>query len=133
MKPLTPKQQAFADAVLQGEGNSEAYRKAYAANGNAAGVARRAYEVRHHLAVAAYIAKAQAQLEATRVMDRKESLLALSAIVRRKAARDSDRIHAIRTSAEMQGFFKPTKVEVKLEGSLLWRIRQGKHAQSALS
>lgn len=124
MKPLTPKQQAFADAMLCGAEQSAAYRLAFDTHGSPTTVAKNASRLRQQPNVAAYIASEQAKLAKKRILTRERSLEVLTGIAERKSARDSDKIHAIKTAAEMQGYNQPTKIEVKVEGSLLWQIRQ---------
>jgi phage terminase small subunit len=127
---LTPKQLAFAKGVINGLTGSDAARAA-GCKGNAAQVGERAKLWMRVSKVRAYIeaekARIASALKEEDILTKKEMLLALGRIVKRqgKDARASSRdvTGAIAQASKMLGCDAPSRVEVKLEGSLLHRIR----------
>jgi len=124
-KLLTAQQRTFADAVISGSTGADAAR--------AAGVkvlaGPRAVKWMRHPKVAAYIAAGRAALAEEELLSRKEAVAALAKIAKRRgrdrAATARDVVAAVAQAAKMLGYDAPTKVEVKVEGSLLHRIRSG--------
>jgi phage terminase small subunit len=130
---MTPKQLAFAKGLLRGMTGSDAYRAAYPDSKADSGViARKAYVLSNHKEIMAYVAKEKAKLNEEEILTKRDMLQALGKIVHRrgKDARASSRdvTAAVAQASRMLGCDAPSRVEVKLEGSLLHRIRAGKQA-----
>jgi phage terminase small subunit len=122
LKELNPRQQIFADAILAGERVSDAYRKAGYSAKDPVQVSRKAGEVLRAKKVQAYIDANQNILESKKILTRMESLKILAGIARTAKTGDT-RIRAIAQASKMQGHDAPQKIEAKVEGSLLWQIR----------
>ena len=125
---LTAQQRTFADAVVAGSTGSDAARAA-GVSGSVGYVADRAVKWMKHPKVKAYIAAGRAALADEELLSRKEAVAALAKIAKRRgrdrAATARDVVAAVAQAAKMLGYDAPTKVEVKVEGSLLHRIRSG--------
>jgi len=104
---LTPKQLAFADAVIGGKDQTTAYRLAYRCPNfsptNLRVEASRTAALPH---VTAYISAAREKLAAKGLLTRERTLEVLCVIAdgRDNQASTGDRIRALRLSAEIQGF-----------------------------
>lgn len=133
IKGLTAKQMTFATGVINGLTGSDAARLA-GCTGNYKQVGERAKEWMKNPRVRAYIEAEKARiataLREEDILTKKEMLLALGRIVKRvgrdKAASSRDVVGAIGQASKMLGCDAPSRVEVKLEGSLLHRIRSRK-------
>ena len=123
---LTAKQIAYADAVLDGETGSAAYRSAYNTRGSNKVVSVKAAELLAHSGVQAYLGTERAKLNKKKIVGREASLQKLGEIINDPKATHTEVIRAIERNAKMQGFDAPQKSEVQVTGSLLQRIRQGK-------
>jgi phage terminase small subunit len=124
---ITAKQQKFADCILAGNTGSDSYRKAYSTKGDNRSVARRAVELMANPKVEEYLAGVRAKLKKVTILDKQRSLEALTEIANAKKEQlTRDRIAAIKQISRMQGFDAPTKIEAKIQGSLLDQIRRGK-------
>jgi len=125
---MTAKQQAFANGILAGKTGSDAYRSAYGTkSSNNATIARQAHLLSNHPEIVAYIAKEQAKTADENLLTRKEAVGILAKIAKGKdrTASSRDKIAAVAQVSRMLGYDSPTKVEVKVEGSLLHKIRNG--------
>lgn len=126
---LTAKQKAFADALLAGKGNSEAYRSAYATKASPRLVSTAAARLARNTAVKAYLAEQRAKLSEEDLLTRKDAVAILAKIAKGKdrangrLASHRDKVAAIAQASRMLGYDSPQKVEMKVEGSLLHRIR----------
>ena len=129
MTKLTAKQTAFADAILDGKTGSDAYRIAYNTKGSNRAVARKAVDLMKHPAIIAYIKDMRSRVQTKKIMDKQEMLQELTEIARAKKKEGKEatttRVSAMERIAKMQGFDAPQKIEAKVEGSLLDRIRKG--------
>lgn len=130
LNELTPKQKAFADHLLLGKGPSEAYRLAYPdCKSSSKVVTVKASEAQRHPAVAAYLAQERAKLSAEDYLTRAEAVAILAKIAkaagRERGATRKEKIAAVAQASRILGYDSPQKVEVKVEGSLLHRIRTG--------
>lgn len=129
MPALTAKQKAFADAILAGKGPSDAYRGAYDSKGHPRVIASKAQGVMRHPAVVAYLTEQRAKLAEEDLLPRKLAVSILAKIATGKdraqgrTASHRDKVSAIATASRILGYDSPQKVEVKVEGSLLHRIR----------
>lgn len=127
MIDLTPKQRAFCDAILAGKGPSEAYRSAYSTKASARVVSVHAQRVLKHEAVASHLKAERAKLQAEDFLTRSEAVGILANIAKaagkERGATRKEKIAAIAQASRILGYDSPQKVEVKLEGSLLHRIR----------
>ncbi len=123
---LTPKQQAFADAILKGLQPSAAYRSAGYADASVAVVSVRAQEYLKKPNVRRYLSDQRRKLEEKSILSKQAILEKLSEIACDKEATNTDKIRAMERFAKMLGYDAPQKIEAKVEGSLLYRIRKGK-------
>lgn len=73
--------------------------------------------------VQAYLISERKKISKAQILTRERSLQILRDIAETNAANKRDKIAAIAQSSRMQGHDAPQKVEVKVEGSLLFRIR----------
>ena len=124
LRELTPKQRAFADALLEGLAPSEAYRRAYPAKGSPKVVSVKAAEVKRHPAVQFYMRKQQAKLDQKKGMFRDEKRATLAAIARDPNATTAERIKAIVVDNQMSGHASPVRVEKFGLSELLTMVRQ---------
>ncbi len=122
---LTPKQIAYADAILDGKTGSDAYRTAYDTKGSNRAVARKAVDLNKHSGVQNYLHRFRAESQAEKVLSRSRALEVLSEIVENMTLLTRDRIKAIDTLSKLQGWYAPQKSEVYEPSSLLDRIRAG--------
>lgn len=126
MRPLTSKQTAFADRILAGDTGSDSYRDSYNTRGSNKVVSVKAAELLAHKGVQAYLGTQRAILQKKKIIGMTRSLERLGEIIEGDEVSDSDCIKAIERNAKMQGFDAPEKMELKVEGTLLYRIRKGK-------
>ena len=118
---LTPKQEAFAQAVVSGLSQSDAYRKAYdAAKMKPETVQNNAYKLVGNNDVATRIAALRKALESKGLWTREKSVLALAAIADGTEAKPTEIVAAIKELNLMHGFNAPTKLEVG--GTLMHRV-----------
>lgn len=104
---LTPKQLTFAESVIAGKDQCEAYRLAYdCTHSSPMTVATNAHRTAALPHVAAHIAAERETLAAKGVMSRVWTLELLREIAEDRAdpSRTGDRIRALRLSAELQGY-----------------------------
>ena len=125
-KNLTAKESRFVEEICLGKSQADAFRAAYGGTaavhrGDNLGIAEQARRVirRPHIAdaIAARRTKTERRVEWTKAQ----------ALERLKQAADQKHhpvaIAAIAQASKMLGWDAPQKVEVKVEGSLLWQIR----------
>ena len=130
MQKLTHRQEEFVRHILAGQSQAEAYRLAgYApAGGNSTRV--KACQLAKLPHIQAAIEEGKRVLADEELLTRKEAVAALARIAKRtgrdKNATARDVVAAVAQAAKMLGYDAPTKVEVKVEGSLLHRIRNAK-------
>jgi phage terminase small subunit len=123
---LTAQQRKFADAVIGGATGSDAARAA-GVTGAPRYIAERAAKWMANPKVKDAIAKGRAALAEEDLLTRREAVGILARIAKGKDKRAStrDRIAALAQASRMLGYDAPTKVTMKVEGSLLHRIRSG--------
>jgi phage terminase small subunit len=123
---LTVQQRKFADAVISGSTGSDAAR-AVGVTGSAKYVADRAAKWMANSKVKDAIAKGRAALAEEDLLTRREAVGILARIAKGKDKRATtrDKIAALTQASRMLGYDAPTKVMMKVEGSLLHRIRSG--------
>lgn len=115
MAKLTPKQEAFCQAIADGKNQSEAYRLAYnAANMKAETVNRKAYELMNDGKVTARIQELKGKIEAKQLWTREQSIkTAIEAI---EMAKDKDRpadmLKGVEVLNKMHGYDAPIKHDV---------------------
>ena len=124
LRELTPKQRAFADALLEGLASSKAYRRAYPAKGSPKVVSVKAAEVKRHPAVQSYMRKQQAKLDRTKGLTRQRKRQKLCEIVHDPNSSTSDVIKAIQADNRMCGDDRPEPTETFGMSDLLAKIRQ---------
>jgi phage terminase small subunit len=123
---LTPQQRAFADAVIGGATAADGARAA-GVTGTPEYVRTRGHKWMTNPKVATYVAKGRAALAEEDLLTRREAVGILARIAKGKDKRAStrDKIAALTQASRMLGYDAPTKVTMKVEGSLLHRIRSG--------
>lgn len=114
IKPLTSKQEAFAQAFVTGMNQSDAYRAAYkvrpGTKPECVNVA--ASKLMADANVALRVKDLQSALANKSLWTREQSVAVLSGVVDARDAKHSDRISAVTVLNRMQGFDAPTKYEV---------------------
>lgn len=112
--PLTYKQEAFAQAVVSGLNQSDAYRSAYSVSATTKleTVNKRASELMANGEVAGRVRALKTELANKSLWTREQSVGVLSGVVNAGDAKHSDRISAVTVLNRMQGFDAPTKHEV---------------------
>lgn len=124
-RPLTGKQRAFAECILNGMRPAQAYREAYKSNMTPAATsveAQRTLRVPH---VAHFIETERAKMDAAALLTRVEKRKHLATIVRNGKGRAGDRIRAIEVDNAMTGDNAPQKVEVFGLAELMKLVRSG--------
>jgi phage terminase small subunit len=112
---MTPKQEAFCQAVADGKNQSEAYRYAYdAANMKADTINKKAYELMKDGQIAARIQELRGQLAARSLWTREQSItVVIEAIEKARGNnRPSDMIKGVEVLNRMHGYDAPIKHEV---------------------
>jgi hypothetical protein len=109
---MTPKMQAFADALLAGKTGSDAYRLAYPdSKANPRVVSVKAARLSRHPEIMAVIAKERAKTANRAAWSREEMITTLREIAEAKDSPKSARTGAIAQASRMLGFDAPQKVE----------------------
>lgn len=111
MKRLTPKQLAFAEAILDGKTPSDAYRAAYDTSGTPATVKVSASRILAHPAIAEYVAKGREKMAKARLLSRTKKREILFTIACNSKARAAERVKAIEVDNAMTGDNKPVRIE----------------------
>lgn len=120
---LTAKQESFAQAVVSGLSQSDAYRKAYdASKMKAETIANNAYKLMSDNDVATRVATLRESLASKGLWTREKSVQALAAIADGGEAKANEIVAAIKELNLMHGFNAPSKVEVT--GSMIHRIER---------
>jgi len=119
---ITPKQEAFAQAIASGQNQSDAYRAAYKVRPGtkAESVNQNASRIMGNVNVVSRVKELRKSLENKGLWTREKSVLALSAIVDGGEARPTEKVAAIKELNVMHGFNAPTKIE--LGGSMVYRV-----------
>ena len=118
---LTPKQESFAQAVVSGMTQSDAYRSDYSAGKmKAETVQSEASRVMADCKVSARVAELQAALADKQLWTRQDSVTELAEIVRGAESKPAEKVSAIKELNLMHGFNAPTKLE--LGGTLVYRV-----------
>lgn len=127
---MTDKQRRFAEAVLDGMTFADAYRHAYPVSlkWSQDMLSVEASRSAAHPKIRAYVQARQAELRAAAQLNREDLLTALGKIVKRVGkdanAQATAVVAATAQASRMLGCDAPTKIEMKVEGSLLYRIRK---------
>jgi phage terminase small subunit len=119
MAKLTPKQEAFCQAICDGMNQSDAYRHAYnAANMKPETVNKKAYELINDGHVTARIQELRGKLEAKQIWTREQSVkTAIRAIkMAINNGRPSDMLKGVEVLNKMHGYDAPIKHDVKSTG-----------------
>ena len=109
LRDLTAKQRAFADNLLLGHKQTEAYRRVYGGTMSAKATCVEAGKLVRLPHVAAYLAERRAKADKVCDMSREFLLEQLREII--AAARPQDRVRAIAQASRMLGYDAPHKVE----------------------
>jgi len=116
-KPLTAKQEAFAQAVADGMTQSDAYRKAYDTKTKSdKSVNEVSSQLMANLKVASRVAELRAKLEAKALWSREDSVNVLKQVAKlgldsESHAKVADAVNAVQALNKMHGYDAPTKVE----------------------
>lgn len=124
LREITPKQRAFADALLEGLSPSDAYKRSYDSRSNNAVIAVRACELKKHPGIQAYMRKQQAKLDRTKGLTRTRKRQKLCDIVMDPNSSTSDVIKAIQTDNRMCGDDRAEPVQSFGLSDLLTIVRQ---------
>lgn len=123
MKPLTPKQEAFAQYVADGLTQTEAYRRAYNWKGCKRRVGTKSSLVKATPAVLARIEELRKENAAVQGLSRAEKRRILAQQARDRDLAPEHRRQAIQVDNLMTGDNKPVKVEGEITlGSILLEI-----------
>ena len=129
-RPLSPMQENFVRCVLEGNTQADAYRKAGYAPCDNQQTAVKASQLAANPRIRKALDEGKKALADEDVLTRKEMLAALAKIVKRRGrdakASSRDVTGAVAQASKMLGCDAPTKVEMKVEGSLLHRIRNAR-------
>ncbi len=125
LKSLSPKQIAFADAILDGMGPSAAYRHAGYFATEPQLVAVKAQEVMRSALIQKYIADGREKLERGKTLTRLEKRRTLRSIALSTKHDAGDRIRAIQVDNLMTGDNKPIRVEGELTLNTIFRSLSG--------
>jgi hypothetical protein len=116
-KPLTAKQEAFAQAVADGMTQSDAYRQAYNAEKMSdKQVWEEASKLFSNPKVSQRVAQLRAKLEAKALWSREDSVKVLKQVAKlgldpESHAKAGDAVNAVQALNKMHGYDAPTKVE----------------------
>lgn len=118
---LTPKQEAFAQAVASGMNQSDAYRAAYdASRTKPESVNVNASKMMADAKISLRVAELRKALESKGLWTREKSVLALAAIADGGEAKPTEIVAAIKELNLMHGFNAPTKLDIG--GTLMHRV-----------
>lgn len=129
MRRLTPKEEVFAQAIMSGKNQSEAYRTAYPnqkCNANVTAVA--ANRVANRAVVSARLVQLRNMAARPAILTRARKLEKLAAMIENAnvVVNDqltSDQLKAVEIDNKMQGHQEAEKLKVTGLGSLLQKIR----------
>lgn len=112
-RKLTPQQEAFAQAVMMGNTDAQAYRIAYpkSLGWKDNTLYRQAYQSAHHPLIMARIAELKEKLVNRELWTREQSVKVLAAIAG-NGERDGDRVRAVAELNEMHGYNQPKKLDI---------------------
>lgn len=126
---MTPKQEAFSQAVADGMDNSSAYRHAYnvrTTNNNT--IAKKAWKIAHTPVVFARVEALKKEVSDGRLLQRVGKRVILCEIAEDKEQQAQNRIKAIEVDNRMTGDDAPQKVEVFGLTDLMRLVRGGESA-----
>ena len=122
---LTAKQEAFAQAIVDGKRPSEAFRLAYPdQKASPKIVSVKAAQAQNHPTIAGRIAELRGMLTKKKTLERDEKRLLLAATVRGTKELSDAQMKAIEIDNKMAGHNEPEQLKVTGLGSLLQKIRQ---------
>lgn len=133
---LTPTQEAFAQAIVDGHGPSDAYRKAGYSNSSPKLVSIAAAKIQRHPAVKARIADLRARLTNRKTLERVEKREMLATFIRAKIEKvpehlgpgviifSREQLSALEIDNRMAGHNEAEKLKVTGMGSVLQKIRR---------
>lgn len=112
---LTAKQEAFAQAIVDGLNQSDAYRKAYdAENMKAETIQSKASTMMREGKVRERVLDLRAVVESKQLWTREDSIRTLKSVIG-DAERLGDKVSAVKELNAMHGFNAPTKSELTIE------------------
>lgn len=117
---LTPKQKAFADALLSGAEQSEAYRLAYNPHGTPSTTAKEAYRLAGNPKVAEYLAGQRLKQDVGLGLTRAKKRQILKEIAEDPERPARERLMAISIDNLMTGDNKPVRIEGEITLNLIY-------------
>lgn len=128
MRRLTPKQEAFAQAVIAGKNQGEAFVSAYGSKCKKAVSQVRGCELAKQTNIAARIQQLRDRAASPAILTRQRKLERLAAAVEEQVADGkqltADQIRALEVDNRMQGHNEAEQLKVSGMGSLLQQIRR---------
>ena len=116
MTKLTPKQEAFCQAIADGMTQADAYRTAYsAAKMTDKSVWERASHLMKNVKVTARVSELKSALEAKQLWTREESVKTLAGIAKDNDAKQADQINAVKALNTMHGFDAPKQFDMSIK------------------
>ena len=112
MMDLTPKQEAFAQAVASGLNQSDAYRSAYNAGKMKDQVIQNKASLLMKGDAGVRVKALRDELANKSLWTREQSIAVLAGVVAAEDAKHTDRIGAVTVLNKMQGFDAPVKLDV---------------------
>lgn len=114
LRPLTPKQRAFVDAVAAGCSQAEAYRRVFhpAKHRPIQDIANSAYRIALNPAVKARLAELLGKSDVKTLLTINQRLGILAGIAQGRAAKAADRIRSIEVYSKIAGDQAPDRIEV---------------------
>lgn len=120
MEALTPKQEAFCQAVADGMTQADAYRTAYkAANMKPETIHARASELMADGTISGRVSQLKNALSARALWRREDSVRILSEIAQSDDARKAEKVQAVKELNAMHGYNEPAKVDLTTNGQSL--------------
>lgn len=116
---LTSKQEAFAQAIADGNTQSDAYRKAYDADGMAdTAIHVNASKLMKNTKVAQRVAELKAKLEVKAIWTREMSVQALVGVIN-SSDKGTEIVSAVKELNSMHGYEAPKKTDLRVSGGLV--------------
>lgn len=121
---MTPKREAFAQAVANGKTASDAYREAFpsSATWKESSIWSKSSTLLANVKVKQRIAELREKLAEKQLWTREDSVKGLKAILDAPDAKASDRVAAMRELNQMHGYKASDKLEVEHKGTVKLNI-----------
>ena len=116
MTKLTPKREAFCQAIADGMTQADAYRSAYSAGKMTdKTIWKRASELMDDGEVTGRVSELKSALEAKQLWTREESVKTLAGIAKDNDAKQADQINAVKALNTMHGFDAPKQFDMSIK------------------